>query len=73
MAESDNQRTLLSYAVDRLRHHFRNRDDVYVSSNRLLYEEEKPGDQGRSGRVRHTRRAQQQPLQLSAVGGGWNW
>ena len=62
MAESDNQRTLLSYAVDRLRHHFRNRDDAYVSGNRLFYyEEEKPGDQGRSGRVRHTRRAQQRP------------
>jgi hypothetical protein len=40
MAESDYQRTPLTYAVDRLRHHFRNRDDVYVSGNLLIYYEE---------------------------------
>ena len=37
MAESDFQRTPLTYAVDRLRHHFRSRQDVYVSGNLLLY------------------------------------
>ena len=37
MAESDFQRTPLTYAVDRLRHHFRGRRDVYVSGNLLLY------------------------------------
>ena len=40
MAESDFQRTPLSYAVERLRHHFRARRDVYVSGNLLLYYEE---------------------------------
>jgi len=40
MAESDLQLTPLSYARDALRHHFRNRDDVYVSGNLLLYYEE---------------------------------
>ena len=40
MAESDYQRTPLTYAVDRLRHHFRDRDDVYVSGNLLIYYEE---------------------------------
>ena len=34
---SDFQRTPLTYAVDRLRHHFRDRRDVYVSGNLLLY------------------------------------
>ena len=33
----DFQRTPLTYAVDRLRHHFRDRRDVYVSGNLLLY------------------------------------
>ena len=37
MAESDFQRTPLTYAVDRLRRHFRGRRDVYVSGNLLLY------------------------------------
>ena len=37
IAESDFQRTPLIYAVDRLRHHFRGRRDVYVSGNLLLY------------------------------------
>ena len=37
IAESDFQRTPLTYAVDRLRHHFRGRRDVYVSGNLLLY------------------------------------
>ncbi len=40
MAESDFQRTPLSYAVERLRQHFRSRRDVYVSGNLLLYYEE---------------------------------
>ena len=39
MAESDYQRTPLTYAVDRLRQHFRNRDDVYVSGNLFIYYE----------------------------------
>ena len=37
MAESDAQRIPLTYAVDRLRHHFRNDPDVYVSGNLLIY------------------------------------
>ena len=40
MAESDSQRIPLTYAVDRLRHYFRNRTDVYVSGNLLLYYEQ---------------------------------
>ena len=40
VAESDHQRTPLTCAVDRLRHHFRDRDDVYVSGNLLIYYEE---------------------------------
>ena len=40
MAESDFQRTPLTYAVDRLRQHFRSRRDVYVSGNLLLYYQE---------------------------------
>ena len=40
MAESDFQRTPLTYAVERLRHHFRDRRDVYVSGNLLVYYEE---------------------------------
>ena len=40
MAESDSQRIPLTYAVDRLRYHFRNHDDVYVSGNLLIYYEE---------------------------------
>ncbi len=40
MAESDFQRTPLTYAVDRLRFHFRDRRDVYVSGNLLLYYQE---------------------------------
>ena len=37
MAETDHQRTPLTYAVDRLRHHFRDRPDVYVSGNLFIY------------------------------------
>ena len=40
MAESDSQRIPLTYAVDRLRYHFRNRADVYASGNLLIYYEE---------------------------------
>ena len=40
IAESDFQRTHLTYAVERLRLHFRHRDDVYVSGNLLIYYEE---------------------------------
>ena len=40
MAESDFQLIPLIYAVDRLRHHFRNHPDVYVSGNLLLYYEQ---------------------------------
>ena len=40
MAESDHQRIPLTYAVDALRIHFRDRDDVYVSGNLLIYYEE---------------------------------
>ena len=40
MAETDHQRTPLTYAVDRLRRHFRNRPDVYVSGNLFIYYEE---------------------------------
>ena len=41
MAESDFQLHPLIYAVDRLRCHFRNDPDVYVSGNMLLYYEER--------------------------------
>ena len=40
MAESDHQRTPLTYAVERLRHHFRGRRDVYVSGNLFIYYQE---------------------------------
>ena len=40
MAESDFQRIPLTYAVDRLRYHFRNHADVYVSGNLLIYYQE---------------------------------
>ena len=40
MAESDAQRIPLTYAVDALRHYFRNDPDVYVSGNLLIYYEE---------------------------------
>ena len=40
MAESDFQRKPLTYAVDCLEHYFRNRPDVYVSGNLLIYYEE---------------------------------
>ena len=33
MAESDSQRIPLTYAVDRLRYHFRNHADMYASGN----------------------------------------
>ncbi len=37
IAETDHQRTSLTYAVDALRHHFRDRTDVYVSGNLFIY------------------------------------
>ena len=40
MAESDYQPTPLTYAVERLRQYFRNRDKVYVSGGLLIYYEE---------------------------------
>lgn len=40
MAESDFQREVLIYAVEALRGHFRDRDDVYVSGNLFIYYEE---------------------------------
>ncbi len=40
MAETDHQRIPLTYAVDGLRHHFRNRADVYVSGNLFIYYQE---------------------------------
>lgn len=40
MAESDFQREVLIYAVEALRSHFRDRDDVYVSGNLFIYYEE---------------------------------
>ena len=40
IAEGDHQRTPLAYAIDRLRHYFRNRPDVYVSGNLLIYYQE---------------------------------
>ena len=39
IAESDSQRIPLTYAVDRLRYHFRNHADVYASGNLLIYYE----------------------------------
>jgi Uma2 family endonuclease len=40
MAESDFQREVLIYAVEALRIHFRDRDDVYISGNLFVYYEE---------------------------------
>ena len=40
MAESDFQLKYLIYAVEALRGHFRDRDDVYVSGNLFIYYEE---------------------------------
>ena len=40
MAESDFQLNYLIYAVEALRGHFRDRDDVYVSGNLFIYYEE---------------------------------
>ena len=40
MAESDSQRIPLTYAVDCLRHYFRNRPEVYASGNLLIYYEQ---------------------------------
>ena len=37
MAETDHQRTPLTYAVEALRYHFRDRADVYVSGNLFIY------------------------------------
>ena len=37
MAETDHQRTPLTYAIDALRDHFRDRPDVYVSGNLFIY------------------------------------
>ena len=45
VAESDHQFIPLTYAVSRLRQHFRHRDDVYVAGNLLIYYEE--GSQAR--------------------------
>ena len=39
MAETDHQRTPLTYAVERLRRHFSGRPDVYVSGNLFIYYE----------------------------------
>ena len=70
MAESDFQLTPLSYARDALRHHFRDRDDVYVSGNLLIYYEEGNPDAKVAPDVFVVaRRAEQGPLQLSAVAG----
>ena len=40
MAESDTQRKPLTYAINCLGHYFRNRPEVYVSGNLLIYYEE---------------------------------
>ena len=40
VAESDHQFIPLTYAASRLRQHFRQRDDVYVAGNLLIYYEE---------------------------------
>ena len=45
VAESDHQFIPLTYAASRLRHHFRQRDDVYVAGNLLIYYEK--GSQAR--------------------------
>ena len=37
MAETDHQRTPLTYAVEALRYHYRDRTDVYVSGNLFIY------------------------------------
>ena len=40
VAESDHQFIPLTYAANRLREHFRDREDVYVAGNLLIYYEE---------------------------------
>ncbi len=40
MAENDSQRDIMTYAIEALKNHFRDRPDVYVSGNLLLYYEE---------------------------------
>ena len=45
VAESDHQFIPLTYAANRLREHFRQRDDVYVAGNLLIYYDE--GSQAR--------------------------
>ena len=40
VAETDHQRTPLTYAVDALRLHFRDRPDVYISGNLFMYYQE---------------------------------
>ena len=41
IAETDHQRTPLTYAVEALRYHFRDRSDVYVSGNLFIYYRER--------------------------------
>ena len=48
VAESDHQFIPLTYAANRLREHFREREDVYVAGNLLIYYEE--GTQEREAR-----------------------
>ena len=70
MAESDSKRIPLTYAVDRLRYHFRNRADVYASGNLLIYYEEgNPRASVAPDVVRGVRRAQRRTLVVPAVGG----
>ena len=49
VAESDFQLTVLTYAREALRNHFRAREDVYVAANLLIYHRE--GDGGDEARV----------------------
>ena len=56
MAESDFQRDPLIYAVEALKMHFRNRQDVYVSGNLFLYYRRRCAAAYRPGRLRDIRR-----------------
>ena len=40
MAEADFQRDVITYAIEALKRHFQERDDIYVSGNLLIYYEE---------------------------------
>ena len=70
MAETDHQRTPLAYAVDRLRLHFRDRPDVYVSGEPVhLLRGGQPAGGGGPGRLRGDGSGRPRPGDVPVVGG----